>query len=199
MSGKLIVLEGLDGSGTTTQSHRLVNRILGLKMSVARSYEPSGPLEKSVREAIHDQDNRWPLLWLFAASRAHNNIKMAPLLDRGAHVVCDRYVMSSLAYQALDHDMSYIWTVNEKFRQADLTIYLDTPVPVCISRLASRAERDPFETQTILTAVEENYRRAISLYEHVYGQKVVVIDGALTEDEIEEQIWKAVLPILELG
>lgn len=195
MRGKFIVLEGLDGSGTTTQARLLSERILSAKQNVALAYEPSGPLEKSVREAIHDMENRWPLLWLFAASRASNLSKITPLLDNGTHVVCDRYVMSSLAYQALDHDMDFIWTVNSKFRDADLTIYLDVPVETCLERLAGRTNKDPFETAQILNPVSKNYKKAIAIVEE-NGGKVEILDGTLPESEVAELIWKLVRPHL---
>ena len=123
-------------------------------------------------------------------------MNMEPLLVKGVDVVCDRYIASSLAYQALDHDMEYIWKVNEKFRRPDLMIFLDVSVDTCLGRLEERAQQDPFETREVLTKAHSNYRRALGMFSE-HGEPVVVVDGALPEEEVANLIWHAVRPIIE--
>jgi dTMP kinase len=198
MNGKFIVLEGLDGAGTTTQSKTLVDRIQTLQRRVALASEPSGPIEKIVRETIHDEDNGWPLLWYFAACRAYNLTKMEALLVKNVDVVCDRYRLSSMAYQSMDHDIRYVWDVNKAFRTPDVTFFLKVPVSMCLDRLASRQKRDPFETEQVLTRASAAYDEAIAI-EREHGAIIHVIDGSLPSHEVADLIWQRVRELLEGG
>ncbi len=196
MIGNFYVIEGLDGAGTTTQSRLLASRIQSAGYRVCCAKEPSGPIEKIVRETIHEQDNHWPLPWYFAASRAYLLTRVEPLLKDGVHVVCDRFTLSSLAYQSLDHDMDFIWGLNSKFRQADLTIYLDVPVPTCLDRLSTRSTRDPFETSKVLTQAGANYTIAMRLIKERTGTDTFILDGTEPTSVVAEHIWELVSPTL---
>src|SRR5688572_4731702 len=98
--GRFIALEGLDGSGTTTQAARLADALGARGRTVVRTQEPShGPIGRLVREALRSLDaplDPDALALLFAADRRdHVASEIEPALARGHDVVCDRYVMSS--------------------------------------------------------------------------------------------------------
>lgn len=103
---KFIVLEGIDGSGTTTQLSRVSAALRTLGHRVHETREPTGGrIGKLIREQLSDPSgvSARCLALLFAADRIdHLDREILPALARGEVVVCDRYVMSSLVYQSLD-------------------------------------------------------------------------------------------------
>ena len=109
--GKFIVLEGVDGAGTTTQAN-LVKATLSAKdvESVVTAQPSDGPIGRLIRSILRGQVTRengervggQAIAALFAADRSeHIDSLIEPLLAKGVHVICDRYYHSSLAYQAL--------------------------------------------------------------------------------------------------
>jgi dTMP kinase len=118
----LIVLEGLDGAGTTTQSERLAKALQARGLSALTTREPTdGPIGTMTRlvmrgrvvlpKSLHNQGGS-PLSWdtmalLFAADRLdHVHAELLPALVKGTYVVCDRYVGSSLAYQSVSRQLA---------------------------------------------------------------------------------------------
>ena len=136
-----LVLEGLDGAGTTTQSERLA-QALSARGEVVLTREPTdGPVGRIIREVLRG-DQRAPtvdtLPWLFAADRAdHLTRKVEPALRRGAYVVSDRYYHSSLAYQSLTLPLEDVSALNS-FRSPHITFFLDVPVDECLARIGKR-------------------------------------------------------------
>ena len=100
-----VTFEGLDGSGKTTQVERLRERLEAEGREVVATREPGGtPLGEGIRELVlHGHEMApWAEAALFAAARAeHVEEVIRPALERGADVLCDRYVDSSLAYQGI--------------------------------------------------------------------------------------------------
>ena len=100
-----ITLEGLDGSGKTTQAKLLAARLEAEGVEVVDTREPGGtPLGEQIRELVLHGDHvaPWAEAALYAAARAqHVDQLIRPALERGATVICDRYVDSSVAYQGI--------------------------------------------------------------------------------------------------
>ena len=150
--GRLIVLEGIDGSGTTTQTERLVEHLRRRGRTAVSTREPSaGPVGRLLREVLlgHHRISRdvsldgRTMAMLFAADRFdHLQREVEPLLAAGNDVVSDRYLMSSLAYQAEEADREWVALLARGVRPPDLTILLDIPVEVAAQRrlLAGRPE-----------------------------------------------------------
>jgi dTMP kinase len=188
--GKLIVLEGIDGSGTTTQTDRLVEHLRQQRRTAVSTREPSaGPVGRLLREVLLGQhrmsqgaamDGRTMAL-LFAADRVdHLQREVEPALLEGADVVSDRYLMSSLAYQAEEADREWVSLLAKGVRPPDLTILLDIPIEVAAKRraLAGRpVER--YDADSYLARVAENYRRLARL-----DSGSVVLDGSASRDEV---------------
>ena len=136
--GRFIVLEGIDGSGTTTQAARLVASLRAAGQVVVGTREPSeGPMGLLLRQALTRRlvgiSDR-VLALLFAADRLdHLASLVEPALAEGKVVVSDRYVLSSLAYQGMRLPLAWVEALNAAARPADLTLYLDVDV-----RTASR-------------------------------------------------------------
>ncbi len=149
--GHFIVLEGIDGSGTTTQCHQLADYLRNAGIPFILTREPGGtPAAEKIRDLVLDPAlgdiSHTAELFLYAASRAqHVEELIRPALDRGDVVICDRYIASSLAYQGYGRglDLDTIRQVNMLAVigcMPDLTIYLDLPLAVARARRDKRGE-----------------------------------------------------------
>ncbi len=143
--GKLIALEGIDGSGTTTQAKRLAAWMNGQGLETHLTCEPSnGPLGQLLRRFLRRElpgVDAAALALLFAGDRVdHVRSEILPRLQRGLNVVTDRYVYSSLAYQGLDLKLSWVAQINSLAPEPDLTCYLRVDPLLARSRRDGRGE-----------------------------------------------------------
>ena len=202
--GALVVLEGADGSGTTTQAERLAEglRALGLRVYVTR--EPTSGLVGSLlrRVLTRELDVEGPrrddiLALLFAADRLdHLEAEILPNLLDGVTVISDRYDLSSLAYQsatAPDESAEVIpWlrAINRHARRPDLTLVLDVPADVAAQRRRSRAQASElYEIDELQVRLAAAYRSAESL---LPGDRIVHIDGSRSAAEVADEISRIV-------
>lgn len=199
--GKFIVLEGLDGSGTTTQAHRLERRLAAWG-PVWATWEPSeGPAGRLIRRILAGKEACDPraLALLFAADRLNHLYSPDGILEhlrQGVHVVCDRYYLSSLAYQTLDAPFSWVHAINSRALRPDLTVFLEVPVVECLSRIGIRQgeRKELFERQEALEHVRARYYRAIA-YLH-RRERIAIVDGRPGVEEVAETVWEAVQTLL---
>src|SRR4051794_32222422 len=149
-TGRFIVFEGLDGSGTTTQVSRLGERLTEAGIRTELTKEPSnGPLGAALRQVIDGRVQLDPasMALAFAADRTdhlfneHNGVKK--LLAEGHWVICDRYVLSSLAYQPSETiDQGWVEKINALAIEPDMTVFLDAQPTVCMERISARSSTD---------------------------------------------------------
>lgn len=196
--GRLIILEGIDGSGTTTQTERLVEHLRRQGRTAVPTREPSvGPIGRLVREVLLGQ-HRMPqgasvdgrtMALLFAADRLdHLQREVEPLLAGGADVVSDRYLMSSMAYQAEEADREWVALLARGVRPPDLTILLDIPVEVAAQRrLRAGRPVERYDADSYLARVADNYRRLARA-----DSSAVILDGSGARDEVTAAIVAAV-------
>jgi len=188
--GKFIALEGIDGSGTTTQTLLLAEALEARGIKVIATAEPSdGVVGKIIREIL-DGDTAVPpetLALLFAADRVEHYFNLIkPALDKGTWVVADRYLLSSIAYQSLYCDPGWVKFINNRVAVPDITILCDIKVDEALSRLKSRgAEQQIFEKKKILEKVRRNYLKAAKDSEN---GSVTVIDASVSLDKVHESI-----------
>jgi dTMP kinase len=193
---RFIVLEGLDGAGTTTQARRLYDYLTTQGRDSFLTFEPtSEPIGAFTRDLLSQETppSQRVLGLLFAADRLSHTDVINRHLEAGRDVICDRYVFSSIAYQTLDPDISAEWVheVNRGCALPDMTIFVDVPVDVCLSRIASRAGgRTIYERTDRLETIFHNYQRLFDFYRQHYGT-LVTIDGTLSPDEVHEAIIAA--------
>jgi dTMP kinase len=157
MTGKLIVLEGIDGSGTTTQALRLARHFGDMHVTHEPSDGPVGLLIRQVLRGDYAPFDHTALALLFAADRRdHLRREIEPRLEKGEHVITDRYLLSSLVYQSLFVDIEFVRGINAKLRQPDLTLLLRVPVDVAMDRRLTRGQPDelfdPIEQQKRIAA-----------------------------------------------
>jgi dTMP kinase len=184
-----LVLEGIDGSGTTTQLARLQARLQGRGRRVLATREPSsGPVGRLLREILLGQ-HRLPggapadglaMALLFAADRRdHLRREIEPALADGMDVISDRYVMSSLAYQAEEADRTWVADLARDVRPPDLTLLLDVPVDVAAARRrAAGRVTERYDDDAVQARVAENYRRLAAADP---GARVLDGSGSVTE------------------
>ena len=198
---RFIAVEGLDGAGTTTQVARLVARLEQAGHPTHQTFEPSDlPIGRMVRSVLRQETGapgRPVLPWLFAADRSdHLDREVQPALTDGKHVVTDRYVPSSLAYQALEVDMDIVWSLNAHFRAPDLTVFVHVPFELGLERIGARGtEREVYEKRDLLERVAANYERALARLE-ARGDRIERIDGTASIEDVHEAIWAHTAPLV---
>ena len=197
--GVFVVLEGGDGCGKSTQARLLVARLRELGREVVATREPgateAGAAIRSVVLGGGDLDPRAEAL-LIAADRAEHVAEVIrPALERGAVVVSDRYIPSSLAYQGVGRGLG----VEEIARlsewatgglQPDLVIVLDVPASQAAGRRAGPEDRMEREPDSFRAAVNQAYGDLASRFGWT------LIDGAEPVEAVAEEIWAAVRPLV---
>jgi dTMP kinase len=200
-SGRLIVLEGLDGAGTTTQARRLVEHLSAAGNAAHLTREPSdGPVGRLIREmltgghAIADAKlSQGTFGLLFAADRLdHLQREVEPAIASGAIVVSDRWYHSSLAYQGTGADRDWIATLNARARRPDLTIFLRVRPEVAAKRRADARRREElFEQLEMQREVDAGYTATVAELVAA-GERIETIDGEQPEDVVFAQILRLV-------
>jgi dTMP kinase len=205
-NGHFVVLEGIDGSGTTTQVARLAARLRAENLQVRSTREPSdGPVGALLRQILTGRvvvgDGRPPgwvtMALLFAADRMdHGESEIEPFVASGGVVVSDRYDASSLAYQSASSEkagrdaresIAWIRALNSFARRPDLVIVLDLPADVAAERRAKRGDpAELYEDNELQRTLAQFYR---DLASHMPSDPVVVIDGTGTVEEVHARVW----------
>jgi dTMP kinase len=199
-TSRFIVLEGLDGAGTTTQAARLQDYFTKLNEDSFLTREPTdGPIGKLLREILTGRLMRHRLAeremaLLFAADRLEHSRLVESKLLTGSHVVCDRYIFSSLAYQTLDPAITPEWVmeINAGFARPHLTLFLDVPVDECLRRISSRNESPTvYEKKDFLETIDTNYKRLAASYYNTNVGPIIVVDGTMPPDEVHAEIMRS--------
>lgn len=201
---RFIVLEGLDGAGTTTQSRLLAERIRAAGHEVVLTAEPTrGSIGRVIRAVLSGCERAadMTMAYLFAADR--NEHLEAPAhgiraeLARGRYVVCDRYLFSSLAYQGSLCGFQFVQMLNSPFALPEHLVFLDLPSQAGLQRIKARDRSEIYETPQIQDTVYHGYRQALERYADS-GIRIHRVDGAREPEAIAEQIWRAlaIAPIL---
>ncbi|NOK08694.1 MULTISPECIES: dTMP kinase [Corallococcus] len=206
LPGRFIVLEGLDGAGTTTQTERLASLLRAEGHDVVTTREPSdGPVGTMLRQALTGRlglpQGRGPLAQetlalLFAADRTdHLHARILPALEQGKVVLCDRYVLSSLAYQGASLPMAWVDEVNSHAVSPDLTLFVGVDPKVAATRRAVRGgPAELFEADEAQRRIAIQYLKAIELREN--HERIVHIDGELSVEAVTEACLVEVRQVL---
>ncbi|MBI2845635.1 MAG: dTMP kinase [Chloroflexi bacterium] len=199
--GKFITLEGLDGSGLTTQAGLLYDWVRG-KIPFQVTKEPTpGAVGSLIRRALQGEValDEETIALLFAADRLdHLTQEIEPWLKQGINVLCDRYRLSSYAYQSVDLPGEWVRTINSRARRPDLTIVLQVSPAVCVERMSrSRPGVERYETEARLSKVWANYEKIIPTLQ-ADGEKIHILDGERGIEEVQSDLRQLVGPLLGL-
>jgi dTMP kinase len=205
MTGKLIVFEGVEGSGKTTQLRALEDwlQTAGMKQAkpVVVTREPGGTslglgLRQLLLEGVSPIQDRAELL-LYAADRAqHVEELLKPELARGAIILCDRYTDSTIAYQGYGRGLSLdlIAQLNQiatQGLQAEVTLWLDVDAEIGLARARLRGRADRIEQADL--AFHQRVQQGFCQLATDYPQRIVRIDA----QQSEEEVHLAILEILQ--
>jgi dTMP kinase len=188
-----ITFEGVDGSGKTTQARLLADRLRAEGRDVVDTREPGGtPLGERVRELLLAGEHiaPWAETALFAAARAQLVEEVIrPALARGADVVCDRYIDSSLAYQGLARGLGVERVLELNLLATggllpDKTFLLLVPLGDAASRRDDEPDRIEREGSEFASQVDRAYRELAE----IFAQRIVTVDGTQGADELAETI-----------
>lgn len=192
------VLEGLDGSGTTTQLKNIEQELKNQNKKFYITQEPTSNetglfLRRVLKGEIKVSQST--IAHLFAADRDDHifNEKYGIInhTNNGEIVVSDRYMFSSLAYQSVDYQYEKIKKLNEDFPFPEYVIFVDTPVEECIRRIDLRGEKkEIFEKLDFQKKVLQGYERCFN--DLPKDCKLIRVDGTLPKEVVFNSIRKAI-------
>ena len=199
--GRLIVLEGIDGAGKTTQAVRLEEHLRQQGREVVRTAEPTGfPSGVSLRRALSgaDKKSECEMAAMFVLDRIAHNIHptegLISYLEQGVDIICDRYYYSTLAYQGQSTDYEWVRDMNlrcPEITRPDVCIYLDLLPEQSLERI--RAGRDHLE----IYENEETLKRVRNAFLSVFddpaiSDRIEIVNAYRTPEEIARDIAQIV-------
>lgn len=199
MVGLFFAIDGPDGAGISTQVRLLADYLSSAGRRVVPTKEPStGPVGNLLRQVLtgrlhHVDGSRVDealLALLFSADRLdHLKNEIEPALSRGFDIVCDRYILSTLAYQSQQEDLAWLAVLNERARRPDLTFVLDVSAETSMRRIhESRSETERYESVEQLAAIRASFQALANRPQSDAIGDVVLIDGAPPIDEVHARI-----------
>jgi dTMP kinase len=209
--GKFITFEGPEGGGKTTQAKRLLARLTAEGHEVIYTREPGGtPTGEAIREILQYDKAGEPLcneaeVFLFAASRSQLvRTVIIPALERGCHVICDRFADSTTVYQGYGRgfDIDQMIAINTfaiNGATPDLTLLMDVEVATGFDRIATR-QRELFQKSDRIErearAFHERVRRGYLELAARWPARFRTINAARDPGEVEADVWKWVQQLL---
>ncbi len=195
--GKFITIDGVEGAGKSTQIDFICQYLSAKGIKVVLTREPGGTeLGEKVRELLLSTQTKsmhsdTELMLMFAARNEHIHHKIIPALDRGDWVLSDRFTDASYAYQGGGRglDISRIeqlesWTLKDF--KPDMTLLLDIPVELGMSRVESRGEKDRIELEKM--DFFERVRQAYIGRSEKYPDRIKLIDSSKEREYTSQQI-----------
>jgi dTMP kinase len=209
--GWFITFEGMDGSGKTTQMHRLAARLRDQGHTVLETTEPGGPpIAMKIRRILLDSANQelgpTAEILLYFASRAQNVDEwILPALGRGEVVLSDRFTDSSMAYQGCGRGLG-VQTVEDLDRIAcrglkpDLTLLVDVDAEASLARARARNAAEPHCETRMDDQSIEFHRKVYEAYHTLAArepERVKLVNGRTDLDTIEREVWSIVSGLIE--
>jgi dTMP kinase len=206
--GHFITFEGIDGSGKTTQMHRLAARLRATGRTVVETVEPGGTrIGREIRRILLDSANQelapTAELLLYFASRAQNvEEQIQPALARGEIVLADRFTDSSLAYQGCgrglgEDNVLALDRIACRGLVPDLTLLVDIDVETSLARAFAR-NREKRDGETRMDEQSLEFHRNVwAAYQRLAANqpgRVKVVDGRAAPDAVERAVWETVVP-----
>ena len=190
--GRLIVFEGIDGTGKSTQIKLLAEYLQARGIEVVSSFEPTrGPWGMKVRQAAMANERlsmEEEIDCLLQDRREHVKELIEPALARGAWVLLDRYYLSMMAYQgATGANIEQIREANEDFAPVpDMALWLDISLEESFARMDARGlARDAFEN-------EDFQSKVMNIYSHMEMPWLYRVDASDSISMVQERVRELV-------
>jgi dTMP kinase len=204
--GWFITFEGMDGSGKTTQMHRLAARLRNQGRTVLETTEPGGPpIAMKIRRILLDSANQElspsAEILLYFASRAQNVDEwILPALGRGEVVLCDRFTDSSLVYQGYGRGLGAdaveaLDRIACRGLKPDLTLLVDVDAEASLTRARARNAAEPHCETRMDDQSIEFHRKVYDAYHALAARepgRVKLVNGRAGLDAIEREVWRIV-------
>ncbi len=190
--GRLVVIEGLDGSGKSTQIKLLGQKLAprGVDFYLTREHTRDGPAGKLIERVVSSQEklNSIALQLLFVVDRLdHLEREVEPELAKGKLVLCDRYYWTTVAYGSQVADREWFIEANRYCLEPDLVIYLEVSPQEAIRRTKVRGEKATiFEEISKINKFSQSYQWLLSRF----SDQSVKINGERQPEVIVEDIIK---------
>ena len=207
----LIVFEGIDGSGTTTQLELLKAKCPAITATAEPTASAMGQFLRRMLSAEVELSKQ-TAAYLFAADRCEHLFGklcyhegrlvtgVAEACGKGSLVVSDRYLFSSLAYQGEATIRDLTARLNEPFPLPEVLVYFAISPEAALERVASRgSKREIYETLSTLKEVSRRYDEVLADYTltpKADGMSVVKVDAALPVQDVAAAVWQVVSPFL---
>jgi dTMP kinase len=205
-SGLFITFEGMDGSGKTTQMHRLATRLRAMGRAVLETAEPGGPpVAMKIRRILLDSANQelspTTEILLYFASRAQNVDEwILPALARGEIVLSDRFTDSSLVYQGAGRHLgadtvAALERIACRGLKPDLTLLVDVDAEASLARARARNAAAPHCETRLDDESIEFHKRVWEAYHALAAAepgRVKLVNGRAGLDTIEAEVWNIV-------
>lgn len=197
--GKFIAVEGIDGSGKSTQVAALCSRLKAEGHQVYPTFEPTnGPIGSLIRQMFSTRiiaDDK-TIAALFVADRLdhlQNPVNgILKKLEEGITVITDRYYFSSYAYHGAHMPLEWVIQSNAlsaELLRPDLNIFIDIPPEVGFERVhANRADVEIYETLENIKKVYATYQEAFELLKG--EEKIASIDGNRSKEEVANDLYE---------
>jgi dTMP kinase len=195
--GLFVVFEGIDGTGKSTQLHLLADKLQKMGYAVVSTREPTdGPFGRKIRELFVDREvvSSEEELELFIADREqHVKEVIAPALAKGRIVVCDRYYLSTVAYQGANGlDPELIMEKNMGFPVPDIAIILEIEPARSILRIQNQRNEIPNTFEK-----ESNLRKVAAIFDSMQHPYIERISASDSIENVHRQVVEAVKKTLE--
>ncbi len=192
--GRFIVFEGIDGSGKSTAMRRVAGQLHEAGHDVVTTREETDTwMGEAVRRSIADRADPWATLHLFLADRAAHVAQIQEHLDAGQHVLCDRFLHSTLAYQsvtladALTDPIAHLRALHAPWCiHPDHVVLLDLSAEVAVSRATDRGATTPYEKVEFLELVRAAY---LDLAD---ADDFLVVDATQSADDVAADVARSV-------
>ncbi len=203
--GIIVSIEGIDGSGKTTQAKMLKDYLESKGYNAILLKEPTdGRFGKKIRSILTTQEkpDQFIMVELYALDRKENVEKnIIPSLKEGKIIILDRYVVSSLAYQSVDGiSLEQILEKNSFAPIPDIVVILDLPEDEALKRLAKKNKiMDSFEKREFLKKVRMRYKEIIKILNKFKGwenTEIIVVDAMKTPSDIFNEIKEKVINLI---